>query len=189
MKTKWNVTKLIAVGSLAVLLVVLELGGGAIAGVTGIPGTSGFFNAIVEEMLVVICLFVIDEFGAATLMRLILGILVLPLPIIGTPGFLPKIAIAGVIGLISDVLYLPLKRYKWVAACVIGAVSEIYYAPAIVAIGRLVGMPGVEEMAQLMLSPLILVGALVIGAISGLLGWVIYSRIRDTAAVIRIRGE
>lgn len=189
MKTKWNVTKLIAIGSLAVLDVVLALFGAGINAVTGIPLMGGVLNNLVENGITVLCCLIMDQFGAATILKFVLGILQIPLPIAGTPGFVPKVLILVIGGLIADVLYLALKRNRVIASLIIGGLPQIYYIFAVVQLGRLFGMPGVEETARIILSPLLVVGATVEGAIGGYLGWLIYCRIKDTAMVVRVRGE
>ena len=188
MKSNWNVTKLIAAGSLAVLELVLELGGAGIQAVTGIPLGGGVYLTITAVVVVVICLLVIDEFGAATLMRFVLGVLSIPLPSTGTPGFIPKVGIFLVAGILADILYRVLRRNRLLACLVIGAIDPIYYLFAIIWVGRLFQMPGVEVSASIFMSPLMVAGAAVLGLISAYIGWVVYGRIKATTVVARIHG-
>ena len=112
MKKGWPTTKLMAAGSLGALALVLELLGSGISAVTGIPMLGGVINAIVVSAMMIICLFVVDQLGAVTLMSTVRGVLTLPFHIAGLPGFLPKVPIAIIAGVIVDLLYLPLKRNK-----------------------------------------------------------------------------
>jgi hypothetical protein len=188
MKKPWNITKLIATGSLGVLLLVLSLGGATIASVTGIPGTSGIINMFVSGIMFVVCVLLIRKFGAATIMSFIYSVLALPLALYGTPGFLPKVLIGIGIGLIADVLYLGLKRQERVASLVIGGVTQLLIPISIIFLGRLFGMPGLAELEKLFLSVPMASAVLIIGAIAGYLGWLIYSRIKNSNVVVRIQG-
>jgi hypothetical protein len=185
----WNTTKLIAVGSFAVLIAVLEIGGGVIAAVTGIPGTSGVIDSFVEEILIVVALFTVNQFGTATITRTILGVLVLPLPVIGIPGFLPKVGIAAIVGIVADLLYFSLKRRKKLASFIVGGASEVCYLFTMIGIGRQFRMPGIEKMVYLMFSPLGVVGAVLVGGFSGYFGYVFYNKIKDSTVVRRIQGN
>ena len=189
MKRKWSTTKLIAAGSLAVLELVLELGGSGIQALTGIPLGGGVYLTITAVVMVVICLLTLDAFGAATLMRLVLGVMAIPLPNTGTPGFVPKVLIFFMAGLIADTVYLVLKRWRVAALLVVGAIDPVIYLLGVIYVGRLFGMPGVEESAAVFLSPLMIAGAAVLGMISAIVGWLIYRRIEKTAVVARIRGS
>lgn len=186
MGRNWTTTKLIVAGSLGVLSLVLQLFGAAIAAVTGIPLTSGFIGGLIGPALIVICLLVIDKFWAATIMYFVLGTLALPFHISGIPGFLPKVPILIVEGLISDSLYFYLKRNKLVLALVVGAMSQLYVAVAVVEVGQLFNIPGVEITAKILYSPLLIPG-LFFSAAGGYLGYFIFQKIKNTAVVRRIR--
>lgn len=186
MKKGWTTTKLIATGSLAVLDLILSLLGVSIVVVTGIP-LSGVINAIVGPTMIVLTCLVINKFGAATIMLSIGSVLSISLPVLGAAGFWPKIVVSFVGGLISDVVYLVMKRNKLVTSIGVGAVSEIYFPSAVIAAGRIFNMPGVEA-AMNFLSPLVLVGAVIGGTIGGYLGYLIYQKIKNTAVVKRIQG-
>jgi hypothetical protein len=187
MKKDWTTTKLIAAGSLAVLTVVFQLFGAGITAVTGIPLAGGIINGFLSPATRMICLFAVDQFGAATIMGAILGLLNLPLPISGTPGFLPKVPIVIIGGVIADALYQALKRNKLIASLINGALVNVYGMLAFVKVGRLFNMPGVEQTAKLAYSPIAIVAILLMGAIGGYLGYVIYQKIKDTALVKRIQ--
>lgn len=188
MKTKWTVVRLIAAASLGVLSPVLQLLGAGISGVTGIPLASGVINAFVSPAMIMICAFVVGQFGAVTIMYTVNGIVQLPFPLTGTPGFLPKVPILIIAGVIADVLYLLLKRNNRIASLVIGGATMLYVGVAVVEVGRLFGIPGIEQTAKLLYSPLI-IPIILMSAVGGYLGWLVYSRIKDTAVVVRIQGE
>lgn len=186
---KWNTTKLIAVGSLGVLSIVLQLVGASITAITGIPLASGLINVLVAPIMIIICLLVVDQFGAATIMYIIIGILSLPLPLGGISGFLPKIPIAIIEGFIADILYLFLKQKKKVTPLIIGGLTMLYAGVSTVEIGKLLNVPGIEKTANFFYSPLGIGGALIGGAIGGYLGYTIYKKIENAAVLKRIQCE
>lgn len=188
MNKGWNTTKLIAAGSLGVLYVWLALLGAVLEGVTAIPGARGFLNVFVGGMFTLCCL-VIGEFGAATITGFISSVLALPLPLRGTPGFLPKIATGVIVGLVVDIVYLALKKWnKRLASLATGGATSVSMVVVQLQIGRWFGMPGIEQAAELYSSPLLIGGTILFGVIAGYLGWLVYSRIENTAVVRRIQG-
>jgi len=187
MKKGWTTTKLMAVGGLAVLEIVVELLGASLQTIVGIPLGGGPIYIFTSAIFVMICLLVIDELGAATLMRFVLGILSIPLPSTGMPGFVPKVAIFLGAGIIADLLYSVLKRHKTAASLTIGAQDSVYYGLAIIWLGRLFSLPGIEASAELFLSPLPIIGVSALGALGGYLGYLAYQKIKDTAVVKRIQ--
>ena len=187
MKRVWTTTKLVAAVSLAALTLILSLLGAGIVAVTAIPLMGGLINVFVATIMIMLCLFVIDQFGAVTIRNIVLGILQLPFPLNGTPGFLPKVPILILQGVIIDVLYLLLKRNELIASVVIGGLSQLYIGVAVVEVGRLFGMPGIEQTSKLLYSPLV-IAVVLLGAIGGYLGYLIYEKIKDTAVVRRIQG-
>lgn len=185
---KWTMTKLIATGGLAVVFLVLSLAGGAIVAITGVPGAGGIINIFVWGMMLAFCCLLLRKFGAATIMGFIYSICVIPLPLLGTPGFLPKIIIGILAGLIADCLYAPLKKREKVAVLVVGAIPSTLIGLAILGLGILFSIPGVEKFARF-LSPVVAFISLLIGALGGYVGYLIFKKLQDTAVVRRIQGE
>jgi hypothetical protein len=183
---RWTLTKVIASGSLAVVTLVLSLFGALIVAVTGIPGAGGVINLLITPAMTMICLFVINKTGSATIMFTVLSILELPFPLTGTPGFLGKIPILIIAGILSDLIYLILKKNKIVSSLVIGAIGQLFFAVSIIEIGRLMNIPGIEMTAKLVYSPNIIAIA-VMGSIGGYIGYAIYQKIKDTSVVKRIQ--
>jgi hypothetical protein len=187
MDKKWSVTQLIAAASLGVLSPVLQLLGGSITTVTGIPLASSIINIFIAPAMIMICLLVIRRFGASTIMYIVLGILSLPLPIGGISGFWPKIPIAIVEGILADLLFLVFKRNEKIASVIIGGLTMLYAGIATVELGRYFDMPGVEQTAKMIYSYLVIPG-IIFSAFGGYLGYIIYSKIKNTSVVQRING-
>lgn len=189
MKKGWTTTKLIAIGGLAVVAIIANFPGMILQSIFGIPLISGFSAVFVAEIMTVICLLTINRFGAASFYRLIIGILQLPLPIAGSPGFIGKIPISIGVGFLADILFHFMKGNKKLAAIIIGGIDEVYWVFALILVGRLLGMPGIEKSAKIFLNPLMILGAFLGGSIGGYLGYIIYQKIKDTSVVERIKGE
>lgn len=185
---KWNITKLVVAGGLAIVYLVLGLSGGVLQAILGFPGAAGFVMSIASAMMLAFCCLLIKKFGAATIMTFIYSICVLPLPTLGAPGFLPKIVIGTSAGLIADTIYALLKKKEKIACMGIGAITQPLIGFEILGLGFLFSMPGIEKLAGLMLSPLFVVLAVLLGVAGGLLGWFVFDKLKDTAIVRRIQG-
>ena len=75
-----------------------------------------FSMIFVSAMMFAFCCLLIRQFGCATIMGLIYSICALPLPVIGTTGFLPKILIGFSAGVAADLTYFLLKKNVKIAA-------------------------------------------------------------------------
>lgn len=188
-KRKWTTTQLVVLGGIAVLDVVLALMGGAITSMSGIPLAGGVINNLVENCFIVFCLLMIDHFGTGTVFRLVLSIIEVPLPLLGTPGFTPKIFIGLIAGLLADLVYKVLNKNKMLLSFVVGGFSQIWIIYSTVFFGRLLNIPGIESTVKIMTSPLLLVGAIVLGGTGGLLGLFMYRKLGNNSIVRRIQGK
>jgi hypothetical protein len=190
MNTQWTLTKLIVAGSFGALILIVALLASGLVAVTGLPLTGGIIGALVEPMLQLLLAHIINLFGAVTIASFVLSILALPTPYIGPPGFLPKLVIIVVGGFLIDLMYLVLKRWdRRGASVIIGGVMRIYFLFAIVGIGRIFNIPGIDQAAQVFTSPLLIIGAVIEGVVGGYLGWAIYFRIKETSIVLRIKQD
>ena len=186
MTNKWNITKLIVAGSLGVVYLILALPGGAIAAITGLPGAGGITNIFFGAITVTFCCLLIRKFGAATIMLFVFSICAIPLPLLGTPGFLPKVLIGISAGLIADSVYILLRRREKIAAIAIGVVTMSIMGLEILGLGLLFNLPGVERLAKFLTVPVI-VSTVIIGALGGCVGYIILNKLRNTAVVKRIQ--
>jgi len=189
--SKWNTTKLIAVGGLGAVTVVLSLFGAAINVISGISGLGAIVNIFVFCVMLVFCCLIIDKFGSATLMGLIFSICAIPVPVLGPSGFLPKVLMGIAFGFAADMIYMLLKRNKKIATIGIGIISSYVIGFLLVWLGSLFSIPGIHELKETFLTfPVILPVILVItiySAFSGYVGYLIYKKLENTAIVRRIQ--
>ncbi len=190
---KLTTTKLIAIGSLAVISILITIVGNVITGLTGVPGMGGILNGFLGPIFFIVCALLIKRFGAATLMGFVVGVLTLPLPAFGTAGFLPKILTTMLIGLSIDIIFAisrAINKKPGVATSMLGAaLLGILTILLILGLGKAFNMPGVEKFAQLLTSIPILSVMVVSSALGGLVGYVIFAKVENTAVVKRIQGE
>ena len=189
MKMKWNITKLIAVGSMGALCLVLHLPGMAIATMVGIPGFGGIISIFVGGLFFSFCCLLIRKFGAATVMGFVFTVGGIPLPVFGPPGFLPKVIIGVGAGLIADSVYFLLKRNERVAAISIGGFAALSGAFLLLGLGLLFSIPGIEKLANLFLRPIVIAADFGYGAFAGWVSFLIFNRLRNTSVVRRIQYE
>lgn len=186
---KWTTVSLIATGTFGVLRLILSIPGLALSALTGIVFLDGAINFFVVGVMFPVTCLVLGRFGAATFMSVVFSVLALPLPLYGTPGFLPKVVIGAAYGLIADVVFFALRRYERLAAIAIGAIINAAATPLNVWLWSLLGLPGAAEGARAFLSAPFLAAGGLLGAVAGYVGWLVYDRIREAPAVVRIRGE
>lgn len=187
MKKGWTTTKLIAAGSFGALRLVLSLPGVVLAAITGIPFLQGAINFPIIAIMFAITPLVIGEFGAVIVMALVVNILAIPLPLIGPPGFLPKIVVGVAYGIVADIVYALLKRNKKLAAIAVGAVID-GFAPVIdFSMWSLLSVPGAAEAARVFLSPIYIVIGFMFGGVFGYIAWFIYTKLRNTTVIKRIQ--
>jgi hypothetical protein len=184
---RWTTTKLTAVGSLGVLLLFLQLIPVVINTIAPARFYSGFLSTLIHTSIAIICLMIINKFGSASLMFAIYGFLAIPFNILGTPGFLLKIPITLGIGIISDVLYSFLKRNKLVASLLIGGTYPYYFVVVMTFVAEIYNIPGFEGQKKLLFTPFIVFGSIILGAIEGYVGYIIYQKIKNTSIVKRIQ--
>jgi len=184
---KWTTYQLIAAGSIGALMIIFDTLGAVVSAAVGILGAGGVINTFIEGALFVLCCLVIRKFGAATITGFIFSVLALPLPVLGTPGFLPKILIGTSTGLAIDVIYFLLKKNERAAAIVIGAGKAMIVTFEVIGLGLLFSIPGIEKSIELLRYAI--PTFLLMGGIGGYVGYIIFSKLRNTAVVRRIQGS
>jgi len=193
MKKGWTTTKLIAAGSVGVAMLIFSLAGGVLNTATGIAGAGGLINVFVQGGLTTFAVLAIRQFGSATVAWLVLTVLAVPLPIIGPAGFFFKIFNGIFIGICSDITFLLLRKREKIAGVLVGGASTFSAAIALFVLslfgikwllvaekvsGALLTFPGVIILGFL---------AFIVGMLSGYLGWLVYSRMKETSVIKRIQ--
>ena len=186
---QWSITKLVAIGALAVVDLAMGATAGGIQAAIGVPGSAGIIMIFLGPMILVFCGLLIRRFGAVTIMLLIYSTLALPLPVAGTPGFLPKILIGLVSGLATDTVFLLLRNRKRAASIVIGAINPPIFQFLILGFGVLLSVPGTQSLAKVLLSPITVPVIAVVGALGGYTGYMTFGRLKTTGVVLRIQGQ
>lgn len=185
----WSVTKLMALAGLAAVDLAGGIAGGMIQAAVGIPGAAGVVMIFWGPMVYVFNCMLIRQFGSVTIMMVFYGIAALPLPVVGPPGFLPKILIGLIAGVVTDTLYFFLRRSKRIAALVIGATNPPLYQLLIFGLGTAFGVPGIERLGRIVLSPVTIVVIMGAGALGGFLGYDVFDRLKGSSVVKRIQAS
>lgn len=185
--SKWNTTKLVAIASLVVLAFIGSLAGGFLVALTGIPGAGGFISPFFVMIVVIFALLVIRKFWTATIGTVIYSFLVLPTPIFGPPGFLPKILIIVALGIWIDMVYFLFKKNDRLASVMTGILSALVVPLLLMSIGLLFNMPGIDKFIKVLLSPFPIIFSAAIGAVGGYIGYLLYNKLKNTAIVRRIQ--
>lgn len=185
--TRWTTLKLVVIGGLAAFMTVAMIIGATITAVTGQIALGGLINGFITPIITVLCLFLIENFGSASLLFFVFGILTIPLPLAGPPGWFIKVPIRFIGGVIADLLYILLRRNKIIAALLINAILQIYTGVAVFGLGLCFEIPLLMNTAEFFFSPAGIGTAVFFGCAGGYLGYLIYNKIKNTSIVKRIQ--
>jgi len=94
-KTRWTTKTFVMIGALAALNIILSLPGALLAGLTGMALFSAIGNSILIGISYSFVALLFRRFGAVTLWSFISGILAIPFPIAGPPGFCQRLFISS----------------------------------------------------------------------------------------------
>ena len=187
-KSIFSPVQLAVVAAMAVLMFLIFLAtGNLIVEATGIPVSGGFAMFFLFTLVAVFTRLVLNRFGSATLMALVFGILGLSAPLLGPPGFFPKLIIIVVIGLMFDISFAILGKWEKTASVIAGLLHCYLGLGTIILIFELF-LPPVALAAFLTLVPYFLAIIWIEGILGGLIGWWIYNRLRNRAVIQRIQG-
>ncbi len=191
---KWTTTQLVAVGSVGVLVFLSGILGTAAASVTGLVGIEAFINVFVIPILMVFGMLLVPRFGTLTMISFIIGVLSLPVAGYGPPGFLPKVPVSVLSGLLADMAFLLLRQRISLRASAFVAAGPVDNALATAFyIGMIFLFPaaGIQAGFESLLSPLPIVGLVALGAVAGVVGGLaglkLYKKLENTAVVKRIQ--
>ncbi len=187
---KFTTQKLVAIGALAAIQVVITLGG---AGLNLIAGhyIGGILNSLFYVAVPILGVLIIKEFGTATIMGLVFSVLVIPLPIFGPPGFLPKILEGVIGGLIIDLVFLIARAgfYRKITSILSGGFGLLANWLIGCFLLLMFNIPGMEEMAKFFISPYGIAGAFVYGCLSGFIAYLVYKKLSNTSIVKRMQSK
>ncbi|MBT3463429.1 hypothetical protein HOD20_08710 [archaeon] len=184
---KWSTTKLIATGSFGVLIILFSIAGLLINAITGSTHIGGALNSLANISFMIICVFVIDKFWSATFMYSLLGILALSFPLLGPAGFALKIPMVIITGIIADIGYKLYGKNKLIYSITIGGPILLFYSIVLVELSHFFNVPGFELASKILYSPIGIFGNFFMGSISGVVGYIIYIKIKNTTIVKRIQ--
>ena len=186
-KTKWTTTKLIALGSISVIIFITRfIVYVSILGVTG-NVFAGLIGIFIQAFFVVLNVLVIDQMGAATIFALLIFITDL-----STPAILPqpiKLVVFLLGGLCVDIAYKYLKNKK-LLSFVGGFLDNFVQMITVIALFFSIGISKVN-VPQFITSPVgvisITVIASILGGLAGMGAYLVYQKIKKTTIVKRIQ--
>jgi len=189
MATSRGLHQLTGSAALGALRFVFSLSGATLPGLIGIPGASGVINILWAGGFAALPCLITRRFGSSTIAGVVYGLLALPLPLSGPPGFLPKILIGATTGLMADLVFAVLgaRIGDRASAVLAGAAAQTLLGLEIVWFGQLLAIPGIEKLVHLQLSTIGIASTVVGGALSGYLGWLVFRSLRDSPVVRRMR--
>lgn len=190
-KSIFNPMQLGAIGALGVLLLLINFGSGTlIVLITGIMASGAFLMAFFGPLMYVVSRLTINRFGSSTLVGLVYSIIALGFPIMGPPGFFPKILTGIGYGLVTDVVFSLCSRRKKLASTTAGALSDLF-GMAILLITFKVFLPSDISAKTLALFmgklPIVIVLLMILGGIGGYVGWLIHNGIQNRAIVRKLQ--
>jgi len=184
----WNATRLGAAAAMGVLAFLINLVTGMlIVTATGIPAGGAPLMAFICPMILVLIALLIPFFPSATLASAVWGVLALAAPIVGPPGFLPKLIAFVAMGLACDIPMWFLRSREKIASIVSGLTTDF----GIFAVGITVFvlfLPPELAGKFIEIVHIVLIACVVLGPIGGLTGWKMFDVIRNRAIVVRLRG-
>lgn len=181
----WSTTKLIAAGAMGVLLAFTAFLEAPINVLTGIPGAGGIIGSFFELVVFVLGILIIKRFGAGAIIGTVAGIIALPLPILGSPGFIMKVVFGLVFGLLFDVFYLFFKRYGRWGIVLASSLVTLVFSVSFTLMISILNIPGMDFSSNIFF---IFTAIFVIeAALGSFVGWHIYKKIEKTTIIRRIQ--
>lgn len=187
MKKSWTPTQLIALGALAALYVVLSIPGAVLAGITGIPMFSAIGNIVIIGIMYPLLALLFKRIGAVTLWAFIVGMLFIPFPLAGPPGFLLKVVYITFWGVVADITYLFFRRSEKLSAIAIGAIQIGLGVPLTILIWTLLGAPELAKQAVVFSGTVFIFAGFIAGGVLGYIAYLIYNKLKNTTIVKRIQ--
>lgn len=186
----WTVTQLIAAGAMGALLALAAMLELPLNVITGIPGSGGIVGTFFELTVFIFALLLVPRFGVGAVVGGIGMLVVLPIPVFGPAGFLPKVAIGFVLGLLFDIFFLLFKRFgKWgvvmmtpllilISDAIIGVMFLFFQTPTM--------MASFSGFVPILIFNLVFI---IEGVAGSLAAWHVFQKLKNTAVVRRIQGN
>lgn len=182
---KWTTTQLIAAGAMGALFALAALSEIPLNVLTGIVGLGGVVGTFFEVVVFSFAILLLNRFGAGAIVAGVAGALLLPLPVFGPAGFLPKVALLFGFGLLYDVLFLYFRRLgRWGLALTNIAILLLFDA----AIGAALLLFNLFAMGLVLAA--VLNAVFIIEGIAGsLVAWHLFQKMKRAAVVRRIQSN
>lgn len=189
MKKGWTITKLIAIGAIAVIRFLAKL----LIYTSALLVTGSVFAGILALMIgpffVALVALVINQFGAVTIFTTLGLFIELPLPVI-----FPKVVnfiVGPLTGILIDVLYISLKNRRQLFSFLSGFIFNFIQAIVSIVLFFSIGLFGTQNVPKFILTPIGLVTALLLlsllGGLSGYFAFLINEKLKNTSVIRKIR--
>ncbi|MFH2020762.1 MAG: hypothetical protein ABIJ34_05070 [archaeon] len=189
MKNKWTSTKLIAIGSIAVIRLLVDI----IVYYSALTATSSVFGSltifILGPIFQVFVALVIQRFGSVTLFLTLNFLMELP-----TPTVFPKLILLFstlLQGLMIDITWLIFKKNNKLFGLVSGFLINAFWVLLAILLYFSIGLYGTEHIPKIMVTPLwlFILGLFLslIGSACGYAALSVYNKIKNTSVIKRIQ--
>ncbi len=181
---KWTTTQLIAAGAMGALLAMvatLEIP----LNILIMPGVGGIMGGFFEIVVFSAAMLLIPRFGTGAIVAGVALSLLLPVPVFGPAGFLPKVAYGFGFGFLFDIFWLFFKRFgKWGLALT-GSLITAFSSAAFIVLASLFNLKGISDSLWLVTVMTLIFVALVVAG--SLVAWHAFQKLKNTAVVRRIQ--
>ncbi len=182
----WTQQKFILGGIFSVIGVIIQTGLSFTA--TQVFGTASSTPVLffMWPLLMVLFRGIINENGAISLMGFVGGLLTVPTPAYGPPGFVPKFIPIMAGSMTMDVVFAILRGRPNIASVVSGGLAVAVAVPLFAEVFLFFGIPGSETIRSLAMFLMVL-GA-VEAAFGGFVGQKLYERVKERPSIRRMYG-
>jgi len=185
----WNATRLAAAAAIGALLFIINVCTGMLIVIaTGIPLAGAIIMGLFVGIIIALTELILPIFPSATIMTLVYGILAIPTPISGPPGFLPKVLIVASAGFVADVVMSFFRKNEKIGVIISTIIASVV-AFIIFLLAFYIFLPKDLFAKFFSVFHILLVVCVIEGAIGAYIGWIIFDKIKDRNIVKRLRGK
>lgn len=170
----------------ALLILINLMTGTFIVMATGIFVAGAFVMFSIHSFFLAFTRLLIKRFWSATIMSTVIAVLALATPIVGPPGFAPKIPILILIGLSTDIVFSFLKKRELLASIIFGLVYGLI-TPVLVVLAFKLFLPPPAVEKFLKIFPILLGIAWAEGILGGYIAYTVYKKIESYPLIRRIQ--